>query len=44
MTLAQGGLLFGAAGIARRIERKAVRRIVIIIGFAMTVSLLIRQK
>lgn len=35
---------YGAAGIARRIGRKGVRRIVIVIGFAMTISLLIRQK
>ena len=44
--MAAGSIIggYGAAGIARRIGRKAVRRIVIIIGFAMTISLLIRQK
>ena len=35
------GGVFGA-GMARRIGQKGVRRIVIIIGFAMTISLLLR--
>jgi uncharacterized membrane protein YfcA len=35
---------YGAAGIARRIGQKAVRRIVILIGFAMTISLLFKNR
>ena len=46
VVMAAGSIIggYGAAGIARRIGRKAVRRIVIVIGFAMTISLLIRRK
>ncbi len=35
---------YGAAGIARKIGQQAVRRIVIIIGFAMTISLLFKRR
>jgi uncharacterized membrane protein YfcA len=35
---------YGAAGIARKIGQKAVRRIVIVIGFAMTISLFFRGR
>jgi uncharacterized membrane protein YfcA len=44
--MAVGSILggYGAAGIARRIGQKAVRRIVILIGFAMTISLLVKNK
>jgi uncharacterized membrane protein YfcA len=35
---------YGAAGIARKIGQKAVRRIVIVIGFAMTISLLFKHQ
>lgn len=34
---------YGAAGLARRMGQKVVRRIVIIIGFAMTISLLLKR-
>jgi len=34
---------YGGAGVAKRIGPKAVRRIVVIIGFTMTLSLLIRR-
>jgi len=33
---------YGGAGLARRLGREFVRRVVIFIGFAMTVSLLLR--
>ena len=33
---------YGGAGVARRIGPKAVRRIVILVGFSMALSLLIR--
>src|SRR5215813_9915195 len=44
--MAAGSILggYGAAGIARRIGQKAVRRIVILIGFAMTISLLFKNR
>lgn len=35
---------YGSAGIARWLGARAVRRIVIVIGFAMTISLFIKQK
>src|SRR5262245_11696406 len=35
---------YGAAGIARKIGQKAVRRIVIVVGFAMTISLFFRGR
>jgi uncharacterized membrane protein YfcA len=34
---------YGGAGVARRIGQKGVRRIVIIVGFSMSLSLLIRR-
>jgi uncharacterized membrane protein YfcA len=34
---------YGGAGLARRLGRKAVRRIVILIGFGMAVSLFIKS-
>ena len=34
---------YGAAGVARRIGRTAVRRIVIAIGFGMAISLFIKR-
>ena len=34
---------YGAAGLARRMGQRAVRRCVIVIGFAMTISLLLRR-
>jgi uncharacterized protein len=34
---------YGAAGLARRMGQRAVRRIVIVIGFAMTISLLLKR-
>jgi uncharacterized protein len=34
---------YGAAGLARRMGQKVVRRIVIGIGFAMTISLLLKR-
>jgi uncharacterized membrane protein YfcA len=34
---------YGGAGVARRLGRSAVRRIVIVIGFAMTLSLFCRK-
>lgn len=44
--MAAGSIIggYGAAGIARKIGQKAVRRIVIVIGFAMTISLLFRRR
>jgi uncharacterized membrane protein YfcA len=35
---------YGAAGIAKRIGQKAVRRIVIVTGFAMTISLMFKSR
>jgi uncharacterized protein len=35
---------YGAAGIARRMGQKLVRRIVILIGFAMAVSLFFKRR
>jgi uncharacterized membrane protein YfcA len=32
----------GGAGVARRLGRPAVRRIVVVIGFAMAISLMFR--
>jgi uncharacterized membrane protein YfcA len=45
MVMASGATLGGmsAAALARRMGRKAVRRAVIVIGFAMTVALLFRR-
>jgi uncharacterized membrane protein YfcA len=45
IVMASGAMLGGvaAAGLARRMGRKAVRRAVIVIGFAMTVALLFRR-
>jgi uncharacterized protein len=34
---------YGAAGLARRMGQKIVRRLVIVIGFAMTISLLLKR-
>ncbi len=44
--MAAGSIIggYGAAGIARKIGQKAVRRIVIVIGFAMTISLLFKRR
>src|SRR5262249_56929361 len=44
--MAAGAIIAGdrIAGIARKIGHKAVRRIVIVIGFAMTISLFIKGK
>ena len=44
--MAAGAIIggYGAAGTARKIGQKAVRRIVIVIGFAMTISLFFRGK
>jgi len=44
--MAAGAIIggYGMAGIARKIGQKAVRRIVIVIGFAMTISLFIKGK
>ncbi|MGE0131160.1 MAG: sulfite exporter TauE/SafE family protein [Blastocatellales bacterium] len=43
--MAAGSIIggYGAAGIAMKIGQKAVRRIVIVIGFAMTISLLLKS-
>jgi uncharacterized membrane protein YfcA len=43
--MAAGSILggYGAAGIARRIGQKAVRKIVIVIGLAMTISLFFKR-
>jgi len=35
---------YGAAGIARRVEQKSVRRVVILIGFAMAISLFFKRR
>jgi uncharacterized protein len=35
---------YGAAGIARRVEQKYVRRVVILIGFAMAISLFFKRR
>lgn len=44
--MAAGAIIggYGAAGIARKIGQKAVRRIVIVIGFAMTISLMFKRQ
>jgi len=44
--MAAGSIIggYGAAGIARKIGQKAVRRIVIVIGFAMTISLMFKRR
>jgi len=44
--MAAGSIIggYGAAGIARKIEQKAVRRIVIVVGFAMAISLLFKNR
>lgn len=44
--MAAGSIIggYGASGIARKIGQKAVRRIVIVIGFAMAISLLFKRR
>jgi len=44
--MAAGAIIggYGAAGIARKIGQKAVRRIVIVTGFAMTISLMFKRR
>jgi uncharacterized membrane protein YfcA len=46
LLMAAGSIIggYGAAGIARKIGQRAVRRIVIVIGFAMAISLLFKQR
>jgi uncharacterized protein len=46
LLMAAGSIIggYGAAGLARRLGQKFVRRTVIVIGLAMTISLLIKQQ
>lgn len=45
LLMAVGAIIggYGAAGLARRMGQRVVRRIVIVIGFAMTISLLLKR-
>jgi len=46
LLMAAGAIVggYGAPGLARRLGQKFVRRLVVVIGFAMTISLLIKQQ
>ena len=46
LLMAAGAIIggYGAAGLARKLGQKFVKRTVIVIGFAMTISLFIKQK
>jgi uncharacterized membrane protein YfcA len=46
LLMAVGSIIggYGAAGLARRLGQKFVRRTVVVIGLAMTISLLIKQQ